>query len=73
MRIIIIIILLIVYSLMEFIEQELGVSRSAYSLANQLKVNPDFSDVQNGKITKSVTFEAVEKVVRKIRNEWGVS
>lgn len=44
--------------------QELGISRSGYSLRNQLKVNPDFGE--------NVTYEDVEKVVTKCRQEWGV-
>lgn len=52
--------------------QELGPSRSAYSLRNQLKINPDFNDA-NGKGAKPVTFEALEKFTKKMRNEWGVS
>uniref|UniRef100_A0A8D8ADW6 Glycogen debranching enzyme n=2 Tax=Culex pipiens TaxID=7175 RepID=A0A8D8ADW6_CULPI len=49
--------------------QELGGSRSAYSLKNQLKVNPDFS---NGK-DHVVGFEDVEGVVKKMRQEWGMA
>ena len=44
--------------------QELGGSRSGYSLKDQLKVNPDFG---------RVTFDDVEKIVKKCRQEWGVS
>lgn len=54
--------------------QELGISRSAYSLKNQLKPNPDFNDVQvNGKIIKNLTFESIEKLIKKMRTDWGVS
>ncbi|XP_031629828.1 glycogen debranching enzyme [Contarinia nasturtii] len=54
--------------------QELGDSKSAYSLKNQLKPNPDFNDVPiNGKLNKNATFEAIEKVIKKMRTEWGVT
>lgn len=54
--------------------QELGDSKSAYSLRHQLKPNPDFHDVQvNGKIANKATFESIEKVIKKMRTEWGVS
>lgn len=57
----------------KFIPQELGDSRSAYSLRNQLKPNPDFNDVQlNGKIVKNVAFDGIEKMIKKMRTEWGV-
>lgn len=37
-------------------------------------MNSDFAEVQqNGKVGKNVTFEAVEKVVKKMRTDWGVS
>lgn len=49
--------------------QRLGGSRSAYSLRDQLQVNPNFA--VNGK--DAVTFEDVEKVIKKCRQEWGVS
>lgn len=43
-------------------------------MKHQLKPNPDFNDYQiNGKIAKNATFEAIEKVIKKIRTEWGVS
>lgn len=45
--------------------QELGASRSGYSLANQQKVNPQFGE--------TVTFDDVEKVMRQCREEWGIS
>ncbi|XP_062560006.1 glycogen debranching enzyme isoform X2 [Armigeres subalbatus] len=48
--------------------QELGGSRSAYSLKNQNKVNPEF---QNG--DQPVEFGDVDKVIKKIRDEWGVA
>lgn len=44
--------------------QELGGSRSGYSLANQLTVNPEFGD--------KVTFNDVEKMMKKCREEWGM-
>lgn len=50
--------------------QELGNSRSAYSLRNQLKWNPSFNDGKGGKVA---TTEALEKFIKKMRNEWGVS
>lgn len=50
--------------------QELGSSRSAYSLRNQLKWNPSFNDGKGGKVA---TTEALEKFIKKMRNEWGVS
>jgi len=49
--------------------QELGGSQSAYSLRNQLAVNPHFA-VQKG---EKITFEDIEKVIKKCRQEWGVS
>lgn len=49
--------------------QELGGSRSAYSLRNQLKVNPHFAVKKGGE----VGFDDVEKVIKKCRQEWGVS
>lgn len=56
----------------------MGASRSAYSLNNQLKVNPDFADPPKGKIIKqndkpTVTFDDVEKVIKKVRTEWGIA
>lgn len=48
--------------------QELGASRSGYSLADQLSVNPEFAAKPKGKIT----FTDVEKVVKKLREEWGI-
>lgn len=49
--------------------QELGGSKSAYSLRNQLRVNPHFAANKGGKIT----FDDVEAIVKKMRQEWGVS
>lgn len=54
--------------------QELGSSRSAYSLKHQLKPNPDFNDISpNGKVTKNITFEGIEKIIKKMRTDWGVN
>lgn len=58
--------------------QQLGDSRSCYSLRDQLKVNPDFANAQpTGKGAKNskptVSFDDVEKVVSKIRSEWGIA
>lgn len=59
--------------------QELGGSRSGYSLKDQLKVNPDFCDRKNSllgnkKSTGSlVTFDELGKVIQKMKNDWGVS
>ncbi|XP_016953294.2 glycogen debranching enzyme isoform X1 [Drosophila biarmipes] len=49
--------------------QELGGSRSCYSLRDQLKVNSHFASLKGGK----VSFEEVEKVIKKCRQEWGVA
>lgn len=54
------------YNLIHFTPiQELGGSRSGYSLANQLKVNPDFG--------AKVNYNDVEKVIQKCRREWGIA
>lgn len=53
--------------------QELGSSRSGYSLRNQLRVNPDFADAESKTSKATVPFEAVEKVIEKIRNEWDIA
>lgn len=45
--------------------QELGGSRSGYSLADQLKVNPQFG--------ANASFKDVEQMMRKCREEWGIS
>ncbi|XP_055915816.1 glycogen debranching enzyme isoform X2 [Eupeodes corollae] len=47
--------------------QELGLSHSAYSLRDQLKVNSHFGP--KGK----VSFEDVDKVIKKLRHEWGIA
>lgn len=49
--------------------QELGPSKSAYSLRNQNRVNPNFAPSKGAK----VGFEDVEKIIKKCRQEWGVS
>lgn len=45
--------------------QELGGSRSGYSLADQLKVNSQFGE--------KVTFDDVQLMMKKCREEWGIS
>lgn len=53
------------YNLIHFTPvQELAGSRSAYSLKDQLKVDPDFGNV---------TYEDVGRIVRKMRDEWGMA
>ncbi|CRK94139.1 CLUMA_CG007658, isoform A [Clunio marinus] len=53
------------YNLIHFTPvQELAGSRSAYSLADQLKIDPGFGNV---------TYEDVGKVVNKLRDEWGMA
>uniref|UniRef100_A0A1I8PA84 Glycogen debranching enzyme n=1 Tax=Stomoxys calcitrans TaxID=35570 RepID=A0A1I8PA84_STOCA len=49
--------------------QELGSSKSAYSLRNQNRVNPHFAPSKGAK----VSFDDVDKVVKKCRQEWGVA
>lgn len=50
------------YNLIHFTPvQELAGSRSAYSLKDQLKIDPSFG---------KVTYEDVGRVVRKMRDEW---
>lgn len=54
------------YNLIHFTPiQELGGSRSGYSLKDQLKVNPEFG--------KNVTYNDVEKIITKCRQEWGIA
>lgn len=48
---------------------ELGGSKSAYSLRNQLRVNPHFAVSKGAK----VTFDEVDAIIKKMRQEWGVS
>ncbi|KAG9276162.1 glycogen debranching enzyme [Astyanax mexicanus] len=47
--------------------QLLGKSRSGYSIADQLELNPDFSP-----LGKNYTWTDVGNLIDKIRNEWGV-
>ncbi|XP_024943750.1 glycogen debranching enzyme [Cephus cinctus] len=47
--------------------QELGASKSSYSLSDQLKLNPSFSDDD-----KETTFDDVEEFVTKMHNEWNM-
>lgn len=61
------------YNLIHFTPvQELGGSRSAYSLRDQLKVNSNFKEVKSGKILKNPTFDCIEKVIKNMRTKWGV-
>ncbi|XP_033222328.1 glycogen debranching enzyme isoform X2 [Belonocnema kinseyi] len=45
--------------------QELGASRSSYSLSDQLKLNSEFSHGE-----KETRFDDIETLVTKMRNEW---
>ncbi|XP_023247212.1 glycogen debranching enzyme isoform X2 [Copidosoma floridanum] len=47
--------------------QALGGSKSAYSLSDQLKLNPSFHEP-----SRETTFEDVEKLIKKMRQEWKV-
>ena len=47
--------------------QELGYSKSSYSLSDQLKLNPSFNDGD-----KLITYDDVERLINKIRNEWNM-
>lgn len=47
--------------------QELGGSRSCYSLRDQLKVSSIYANQKGGK----VSFEELDKVIKKCRQEWG--
>ncbi|KAL9916549.1 glycogen debranching enzyme isoform 1-T3 [Glossina fuscipes fuscipes] len=49
--------------------QELGASRSAYCLRDQLRINSDFAKSKGEK----VNFEDIEKVVRQLREEWEIA
>lgn len=53
----------------------MGASRSGYSIANQHRVNPEFSDApkSNVKNAPAPTFDDLEKVIKKIRNNWGLA
>ncbi|XP_055546632.1 glycogen debranching enzyme isoform X2 [Wyeomyia smithii] len=58
------------YNLVHFTPiQELGGSRSAYSLKNQLHVNPEFKNDKD----RDISFDDVEKVVKKMREDWGIA
>ncbi|CAK6439145.1 unnamed protein product [Pipistrellus nathusii] len=47
--------------------QALGESRSCYSLAHQLQLNPDFS-----RPNKKYTWDDVGQLVQKLKREWGM-
>lgn len=47
--------------------QKLGLSRSCYSLSDQLEVNPDFSS--HG---KKCTWSEIGALVEKLKNEWNM-
>ncbi|XP_046960879.1 glycogen debranching enzyme [Vanessa cardui] len=47
--------------------QELGASNSSYSIANQLRVDPRFNDVNSG---REATFADIENIVAKMRSDW---
>ena len=51
-----------------FFLQALGGSNSAYSLSDQLKLNPTFHDSPS----KETTYDDVEKLIKKMREEWNV-
>ncbi|GJQ87827.1 hypothetical protein Trydic_g18672 [Trypoxylus dichotomus] len=56
------------YNMLHFTPiQELGASNSAYSLKEQLKLNPIFDDGQ------PTTFDEVEKLLSKLRTEWKIA
>lgn len=58
------------YNMLHFTPvQELGASRSSYSIANQLRLNPQFG----ADAGREPTFADVENVVSKMRTEWKVS
>lgn len=50
--------------------QELGGSNSAYSIQDQTHVNPAFADPAR---PLQPTYDDVERVVKKMRTDWGVS
>uniref|UniRef100_A0A2A4JG90 Glycogen debranching enzyme glucanotransferase domain-containing protein n=1 Tax=Heliothis virescens TaxID=7102 RepID=A0A2A4JG90_HELVI len=55
------------YNMLHFTPvQELGASRSSYSIANQLRLNPQFG-AEPG---REPTFADVENLVSKMRSEW---
>ncbi|XP_007422039.1 glycogen debranching enzyme isoform X1 [Python bivittatus] len=47
--------------------QKLGLSRSCYSLADQLEINPDFSTS-----SKKCSWNELGKLVEKMKNEWNM-
>lgn len=47
--------------------QTLGLSRSCYSLADQLELNPEFS-----RADKTFNWNDVARLVEKLKNEWNV-
>lgn len=47
--------------------QKLGLSRSCYSLADQLEVNPEFSSRD-----KKCTWSDIGALVEKMKNEWNM-
>ncbi|CAH2107839.1 unnamed protein product [Euphydryas editha] len=47
--------------------QELGASNSGYSIANQLRLDPRYNDVNSG---REATFADLENIVAKMRNDW---
>ncbi|KAK4875160.1 hypothetical protein RN001_011582 [Aquatica leii] len=47
--------------------QELGASKSAYSLSSQLQLNPSFNDSN-----RRVTFDDLQNLTDKMRNEWKI-
>lgn len=47
--------------------QTLGLSRSCYSLADQLELNPDFS-----RPNKKYTWTDVGQLVQKLKREWNI-
>lgn len=50
-----------------FLQKAIGGSKSAYSLSDQLKLNPTFHDTN-----KKTTFDDIEKFTKKMREEWNV-
>lgn len=48
--------------------QQLGCSKSAYSLSDQMKINSNFNDDNT-----IVTYDDIERFVNKMRVEWKVN